>query len=266
MIGFNHLGRLGRLGNQMFQFAALKGIARNRNFEICIPNHTQYIDDGIGNLLKTELFTAFNLNVDSVGVLDVPYLNEPHFHFSEELFNTCPDNVSLVGFYQTEKYFKHIKDEIRQDFNFKKAIKDSCKQIFESLNLNDPIALHIRRGDYTINSDRHPVVPLEYYEKGLSNFKSDREVIIFSDDPTWCKKQELFSSDRFLVSEGTDVYHDLCLMSMCNGFIIANSSLSWWGAWLSNSDDVYYPSVWFGPAISNNTKDMIPSHWSEVKL
>lgn len=71
MIGFNHLGRLGRLGNQMFQFAALKGIARNRRFDFCIPFYPDEVDDGIGNMLKTELFNVFDINVDRVGQIQL---------------------------------------------------------------------------------------------------------------------------------------------------------------------------------------------------
>ena len=264
MIGFNHLGRLGRLGNQMFQYAALKGIARYKNYEFCIPYYSESVNDGIGNFLKTELFNAFDLKVDHIKYIDASFINEPHFHFSEEFFDNCPDNVSLVGFFQTEKYFKHIEEEIRKDFSFKKEIKDSCLKIFDEMDLKDPIALHIRRGDYVHNSNRHPVVALDYYETALSNFDNQREVIIFSDDPSWCKEQELFSDDRFLISEGTDNYHDLCLMSMCLDFIIANSSFSWWAAWLSNKGTVFYPSIWFGPELNNNLKDLFPEHWIKI--
>lgn len=266
MIGFNHLGRLGRLGNQMFQYAALKGIAKNNGFDFCIPNYSDYIDDGIGNLLKTELFNVFDLKVDNLFQIDGQYINEPHFHFSEELFNNCPDNVSLVGFFQSEKYFKSIESEIRKDFSFRKEIVKSCHEAFESLNLNNPIALHIRRGDYTINSDRHPVTPLEYYQKCLSYFDNDRDVVVFSDDPKWCSEQKIFSSDRFLISEGNDTYHDLCLMSLCSDFVIANSTFSWWGAWLANTGEVYYPTDWFGTAVNNDTKDLFPSEWIGVDV
>lgn len=266
MIGFNHLGRLGRLGNQMFQFAGLKGIARNRGFEFCIPYYSDEVNDGIGNMLKTELFNAFDLQVDKISHIDAPIEKEPHFHFSEEHFNNCPDNVSLFGFYQTEKYFKHIEKEIRSDFTFKEEIRKNCQETFDSLEIKDPISLHIRRGDYTINYDRHPTMPMEYYEKSLSKFDSDRVVIIFSDDPMWCKEQALFSDGRFLISEGGDTFHDLCLMSMCSDFIIANSSFSWWGAWLANKGEVYYPSTWFGSLIKNNTEDMIPEQWNKVEL
>lgn len=266
MIGFNHLGRLGRLGNQMFQYAALKGIAKNRNFDFCIPYYSESVNDGIGNLLKTEIFNIFDLKVDNISHIEAPFLNEPHYHFSEELFNNCPDNVSLVGFFQTEKYFKHIEEEIRKDFTFKKEIKDCCLKIFNELSLKDPIALHIRRGDYVNNSNRHPVISLDYYKICLSNFDNVREVIIFSDDPSWCKTQELFFDDRFLVSEGTDTYHDLCLMSMCSDFIIANSSFSWWGAWLANRGKVFYPSLWFGSELNNDIKDLLPENWIKVQL
>lgn len=266
MIGFNHLGRLGRLGNQMFQFAALKGIAKNRGFEFCIPYYSEEVNDGIGNMLKTELFNAFDIKVDNISSINAPIEKEPHFHFSTDHFNNCPDNVSLFGFYQTEKYFKHIEDEIRRDFEFKDEIKTPCLEIFNSLEIKDPIALHIRRGDYTYNSDRHPVVPLEYYKKALENFDKSREVIIFSDDTKWCKEQDIFSDDRFLVSEGTDTYHDLCLMSMCSDFIIGNSSFSWWGAWIANTGSVYYPSIWFGPALNHDLKDLFLEHWTKVEL
>ena len=96
MIGFNALGGLGRLGNQMFQYAALKGIARNIGADITIPYYPDAVDDGIGNMLRTELFDSFDLNVN-VGLLDsgqATTLHERHFHYDEELFYRCPDNVN----------------------------------------------------------------------------------------------------------------------------------------------------------------------------
>ena len=266
MIGFNHLGRMGRLGNQMFQYAALKGIARNRNFEFCIPYHPNYVDDGIGNLLRSELFDCFDFKVDNVSMVETSYVNEPHFRFSEDLFNNCPDNVSLVGFFQTDKYFRNIENEIRKDFTFKKEIYESCSQTFNELELKDPIALHIRRGDYTINSDRHPTLPMEYYSKALSQFPDDSSVVVFSDDSDRCGEQEIFSSDRVLISTNADTYHDLCLMSLCSNFIIANSTFSWWGAVLANTGKVCYPSLWFGPSLNNDLKDLFLDNWTRVDV
>jgi len=269
MIGFNALGRMGRLANQMFQYASLKGIAKNIGADICIPNHTQAVDDGIGNKLRTELFDSFDLRVN-VGLLNnghAPVVNERFFHFDEELFTLCPDHVDLRGYFQTEKYFKHIESEIREDFTFKDEILSPCKEMIESVE--NPLALHVRRTDYVTNSTNHPPCTLEYYKAALEHFESDRNVIVFSDDPSWCQKQELFSDDRFLISENTDNRVDLCLMSLCNDFIIANSSYSWWGAWLSSNKNkkVIAPVQWFGKTgytKDHDTKDLIPDEWIRI--
>jgi hypothetical protein len=269
MIGFNALGRMGRFANQMFQYASLKGIARNTGVEICIPNHTQAVDDGIGNKLRTELFDSFDLNVN-IGLLNnghAPVVVERFFHFDEELFSLCPDHVTLQGYFQTEKYFKHIEDEIREDFTFKDEILKPCKEMISSVD--NPIALHVRRTDYLSNSENHFNLPLEYYAAALKHFDYNRNVIVFSDDPNWCQQQELFSDDRFMISENTDNRIDLCLMSLCNDFIIANSSFSWWGAWLSKNKNklVISPLQWFGKTgytKDHDTKDLIPDDWIRI--
>ena len=268
MLAFNHLGRLGRLGNQMFQYAAVRGIAANKQYDWCIPNYINEIDDGIGNKLKTELFDCFNLvnlSKKNIFILDqghAPLVNEKFFHFDDELFNLCPNEVSLYGFFQSEKWFKNIESEIRDDFSFKSEILKPCQNMIQEIE--NPISLHIRRGDYVFN-ENHPVQPIEYYEQALSYFDKDDSVIVFSDDPNWCNEQKLFSDDRFLIAEGNTNYVDICLMSLCNAHIIANSSFSWWGAWLANSKKVIAPKNWFGPDYANNdTKDLFPEGW--IKL
>ena len=97
-------------------------------------------------------------------------------------------------------------------------------------------------------------------------FDSDREVIIFSDDPKWCLNQELFSDDRFSVSEIGDTYIDLCLMTLCSDHIIANSSFSWWGAWLADNTKVIAPSGWFFGSNNEhlNVEDVIPKRWETI--
>lgn len=268
MLAFNHLGQLGRLGNQMFQYASLRGIARNRGYDFCIPKHDQVIRDPYGFDMKIELFDAFNMiNVLSrnIKLLDrgyAPVAEERYFHFDEILFNMCPDEISLAGFFQSEKYFKHIETEIRDDFSFQDHILGPCKDMMQSVG--DAISLHIRRTDYLQNPN-HTVLDLEYYEKALTKFNSDIPVIVFSDDVEWCREQKLFDSDRFMISESKDQYVDLCLMSLCKYHIIANSSFSWWGAWLSNSDEVIAPIKWFGDGNSDkNTKDLIPERWTRI--
>jgi len=200
--------------------------------------------------------------------------------FDDDIFNNCPPNVNLNDYFQTEKYFNNIEKVIRDDFTFKDHIYESCKPFVDSLH--KPIFLHVRRGDYLNAPDHHPVCSIEYYEKALSYFDDDCEVIICSNDIEWCKTQELFSTDRFLISEGNDKYGhsvmvvggydkllipycDLCLMSLCSGGIIANSSMSWWGAWLQNDrGKIVAPKNWYGPSANNDTKDLYPDNWEII--
>lgn len=263
MIGFNALGQLGRLGNQMFQFASLKGIARNRGFEYCIPptkNQNEWTDHQLFNPFK--LNNMNSLNVQFIDP-DRPVVIEDGFSFDENLFDKCPDWISLQGYFQSEKYFKHIRDEIKGDFEFKNEILNPCKEMISQLS--DPISLHIRRTDYITNPN-HTSLGLDYYEKALCEVDKDSVVLIFSDDPEWCNKQSLFSDDRFLIAEGNSNYVDLCLMTLCDTHIIANSSFSWWGAWLSNSKEVIAPSGWFAGSDNEHldTKDLIPENWMVI--
>ena len=278
MIGFDHIGTMGRLGNQMFQYAALKGIAAHRGFEYTIPPENPRIQiDNYG------LIEAFELSDNKkIGWLNTQYdiITEKHFHFDEDLFNTFPDGSGLYGFFQSEKYFKHIEDEIREDFTFKKEWLEPCEGFRKDLG-DEVIFLHVRRGDpnladkrgfkwaYTQCSSQHPPQPLEYYEKALKEFDDDMPVVVFSDSIDWVKEQNLFKPDRFMISEQTDKfsdgalvpYIDLCLMTLCDHAIIANSSMSWWGAWLIQNEykKVVAPKMWFGPAYADkDTKDLYP--------
>ena len=278
MIGFDHIGTMGRLGNQMFQYAALKGIAAHRGYEYIIPPENPRIQiDNYG------LIEAFELSDNKkIGWLNTQYdiIAEKHFHFDEDLFNTFPDGSGLYGFFQSEKYFKHIEDEIREDFTFKKEWLEPCEEFRKDLG-DEVIFLHVRRGDpnladkrgfkwaYTQCSSQHPPQPLEYYEKALKEFDDDMPVVVFSDSIDWVKEQDLFKPDRFMISEQTDKfsdgalvpYIDLCLMTLCDHAIIANSSMSWWGAWLIQNEykKVVAPKMWFGPAYADkDTKDLYP--------
>jgi len=263
-VGFNYLGKLGQLGNQMFQYAATLGIARYTGVTFTIPDHNEVVVDSLGNRLRIELFDCFDIKPDNTGILKTDYvLSEKGFEFDPTILHSSREtDYTLYGFFQTERYFKHCARELREEqFVFKKKIVDECKEIVESC-FNDPIALHIRRGDFLINSGNHYNQSLEYYEEALKKFDADRQVVIFSDDPDWCMEQELFSGDRFIVSSGNGPYHDLYMMTQCNDFIIANSTYSWWGAWLANRGTVIAPSKWFGPSNKHLiTKDLYPSSW-----
>ena len=123
--------------------------------------------------------------------------------------------------------------------------------------------LHFIFVELTILHPNHTSLSMDYYKEALSYF-GNAPVLIFSDDPTWCKEHELFEDDRFMVSEGNDQYIDMCLMTMCDGHIIANSSFSWWGAWLSKSRKIIAPSGWFEGSNNSHldTKDIYCSGWT----
>jgi len=263
MIGFNALGHLGRLGNQMFQFASLKGIARQNGYEYCFPpskRQNEWTDHQLFEPFKLKQTTPLNVQyIDP----DRPIVSESGFAFDEQLFTDCPDWVSLHGFFQSEKYFKHIADEIKQDFVFRDEILEPALKTMSYWK--EPLALHIRRTDYVTNSN-HTVLSIEYYSKALELFDKNREVIIFSDDPIWCLENPLFESDRFMVSQTGNNYMDLCLMTLCKDHIIANSSFSWWGAWLSKDNKVVAPKDWFEGSNNSHldTKDLIPNDWELI--
>ena len=279
MIGFDHIGTMGRLGNQMFQYAALKGIAAHRGYEYTIPPENPKIQiDNYG------LIEAFELSDNKkIGWLNTQYdiIAEKHFHFDEDLFNTFPDGSGLYGFFQSEKYFKHIEDEIRKDYTFKSNWLQPSLDFMNQFDGKEVLFLHVRRGDpnltdkrgfkwaYVNLQDQHPTQPIEYYEKALTYFPDDMPVLVFSDSIDWCKEQDIFQPDRFMFSEPEDVYDDgalvpyidLCLMSLCSHAIIANSSMSWWGAWLQSNPHkkMIAPKMWFGSAYQfHDTKDLYP--------
>ena len=290
MIGYDRLGTNGRLGNQMFQYASLRGIAANNNLEFCIPpeNTPTHANYGLFDCFKLPHVkhkkligprgAVFSAHPDS--------LDEPGFEFDEKLFNDCPDNVNIDGYRQSEKYFKHIEDSLREDYTFKDEIYDSCKEYMDQFK-GDISLLHIRRGDNVGRPDWYPMPTIEHFKYLLDKYFPDNPILICSDDLEWVKQQELFSNDRFHLSEtrlyysnqvmnGTGgmetslvPYYDLCMMTMCNGAIIANSSLSWWGAWLqkNRTRPVIAQDPWFGERLSfNNLKDLIPESWIVEKI
>jgi hypothetical protein len=241
MISFNNIGYMGRLGNQMFQYAAVKGIAKYKGYWYSIPNHSDLF-----NCFKIQ-YTLPNTNTNAV------YLEK--YEFDQNFVDKCPDDIDIIGYFQSEKYFKHIENEIRSDFTFKDIIiKNSIKNKKDT----ELISLHIRRTDYLTDSN-FECLDLDYYYdalKLLPNFP----VLIFSDDPKWCR--EKFTESRFTISNSNNHYVDLCSMSQCDYHIIANSSFSWWASWLSKSKQTIAPKKWFCGEFSNwNTKDLYLPNW-----
>ena len=149
-IGFNGLGNSGRLGNQLFQYASLRGIAANRGFDFVFP--PPY--DSIDNYGVHECFKLDGIKEENVAFLNTQQgVQEAHFHFDENLYNNCPDNVNLLGCYQTEKYFKDIEDVIRNDLQFQDEILKPCEEMMSGFDTR-PIMLHVRRGDPNLADKR----------------------------------------------------------------------------------------------------------------
>lgn len=279
MIGYNKLGSNGRLGNQMFQYAALRGIAAKRGYDWCIPPDTYDHKDNYGLF---ETFEMTNVKEFNIGFVSGDCIQENNHCFIPEFFDECPDNVSLDGYFQTEKYFTHIEKEIHEDFTFKKNYLIPCQEYINSLS-SPPIFLHIRQSDNIGREQYHPILSIEFFENALKQFVEDTLCFVFTDDMEWCKSQEFFKQERFLFNEKNERYSyknidgtgklqntllpqiDLCLMSLCSGGIIANSSFSWWGAWLQNNrGKIIAPNskVWFGSAMTHlDTSDIVPKRW-----
>lgn len=262
-ISFNLIGNQGRIGNQMFQLASLWGIASNMGYDFYIPSPNGFgIEDPNVRMSDGNIFNTFKLKTFNYGITNYPTFHERFFEFDQELFSKCPNNINLQGYFQTEKYFKHIEEDIRKSFTFVEEIKQPTEEAFKS-NFGDTevIAIHLRRGDY-LQYSHHPVQTLEYYERGLSHMPEKIPVMIFSDGIEWCEEQELFQGDRFVFAEGNGTGVDLCLQSLCTYHIIGNSSFSWWGSWLAKSKKTVAPSIWFaGPDASKDLSDLYLPDW-----
>lgn len=242
-ISLNEIGNLGHLGNQMFQYASLQGIANNRNFDWKIPPRSEF---GTRYAIKSNIFNLFYLDLDiesHTEITDYPSVLETGNGFNRDLFNFCPDNTNLSGYFQAYQYFEKIEGKIKRDFKF---ISDP----FERVVKKNTLSIHVRRGDYLGITGHLPVLGLEYYSYALDSVGSFDQAIVFSDDIEWCRSQEIFNGFEF---SKADIYSDFKLMTQCDKHIIANSTFSWWGAWLSHSNSVVCPYEWFGPALSTYT-------------
>jgi len=283
-VSFNGLGNEGRLGNQMFQYAFMRGMSKKHGYDFMIPDANANRFDNYG------LFECFELEGCKTGEGSYPTLECRDTAFNQKFLDECSDNTNYSGVFQTEKYFADATEELRKDFTFHKEILDPCQEFID--NVGDVIFLHIRRGNsnlvgkrgekwsYQLLQDYHPLMKKEYYLEALSHFDASKKVIVLSDTIDWCKKQDWLQDDRFLFSDssyevfddGASVpYIDICLMSLCSGGIIANSSMSWWGAWLQNDrGKVIAPYPWYGEKAYNygNAElcdaDIIPERWTKI--
>jgi hypothetical protein len=275
MITHVTIGNAGRFGNQMFQLAALIGIAEKNGYDIKIPientgNPFTFFDlakqaaEPTGMELRNpfhipdEYFIPF---ADIASVVTNRY-QEPFFHFNRQVLD-IPDHTDISGFFQSEKYFKHAETQVRKVFTFRPEIKQLAEQELAKVKNDAPrVSIHVRRGDYVANAANHTVTGMEYYADAINKFfsKEPYRFVVFSDDPEWCK--QMFEGGYIV--DINNSYVEMCMMSMCDHHIIANSSFSWWGAWLNPNSTkiVTAPSQWFGPNLRHNSvMDLLPNEW-----
>jgi len=279
---------LGGMGNQMFQYAAGRCLAhlnktklkldvtgftnyKLRNFDLqSLHTDCQFASgDEIKNLLPSHNFEK------ALQYLSPrkrrTYYREKHFHFDENLLS-FGSNVYLKGYFQSEKYFLAIKEIIQKEFTFKEEVIKRVKDFSDKTRSANSVSVHIRRGDIKsdhVTAERHGVMPLTYYQKSIEIIRSkisEPHFYFFSDDINWARENFKDGDVSFVSGEISKThFEDLYLMSQCGHNIIANSSFSWWGAWLNNNINkiVIAPNKWFnsGP---QDTQDLIPSNWIRI--
>lgn len=200
------------------------------------------------------------------------HIREKHFHFDPEILS-LPDGVYLEGYWQSEKYFTDIAGIIRQEFTVKPVQTGKNRELGEEIALCESVSLHIRREDYVSNphvNQVHGLCDIDYYFRcveHLTQTVKNPHFFVFSDDPKWARDSLKQPYPTTLVehNKADKDYEDLRLMSQCKHHIIANSSFSWWGAWLHPREDkiVIAPKQWFGKEqqASRKMNDLLPATW-----
>jgi len=207
------------------------------------------------------------------------FLRGPRLHFESEPFSeyktdflSFSDHCVLVGYWQSEKYFQAFEEDIRREFSFMAPLVGLSKDIADNINSCNSVSLHIRRGDYISDSktaETLTLCSLNYYRKGIE-YIAERvdtpEFYIFSDDISWVKENLNVDFPCCYVDHNHDEqsFNDMHLMSLCRHHIIANSSFSWWGAWLNARRDkiVVAPRLWF--ANGQEARDILPESWVQM--
>jgi hypothetical protein len=261
MITNTVLGSSGRLGNQMFQYAMLVGIKHKLGFDVILdedlPKKSIYGTFELTNCFQLHECHFFNKR-DIYAPIEY---KEERFEFQKRFFKNIVDGTNFEGYFQSEKYFEHCKDIIRKEFTFRPHILDEAKKIFEGID-KETVSIHVRRGDYVNLPNHHPLCSVDYYKEAIQQFDSDVHFIVLSDDVTWCK--ENLQLENCTYSENSTAV-DLCIMTLCNHNIIANSSYSWWGTWLNAHENkkVVMPKKWFGPFYNHyDTSDLYLNNWT----
>jgi hypothetical protein len=247
MISFKLLGKYGRLGNQMFQFAFLYGAGKKNGYEIGFDYSNDPLIAKIFNLpaKNSDNITQSNILDErgNCGYIETKGIN---------------DGTDLKGYFQNNKYIDEIEPELRSIFIFNEDKTKKCYEFIKQLKEKvgkQIVSLHVRRTDYLTAADTHFVCDKNYYEQAIKNFGKDYYYILFTDDKKWCA-EEFKHVPNIIMNNNTEI--DLLLMSLCDHHIISNSSYSWWGSWLNENlnKKIIAPKRWY------NKK--APINWHEI--
>lgn len=283
---------IGGLGNQMFQYATGRALSLERGVPLYLDTQ-----DFAGYSLHYgfELNKVFNISTPVASADDLwqvlgwrsfalirklllrkqlarfrgdSMIIEPQVAYWPEIGN-IPNNSYLMGYWLTEKYFKNVEEHIRSDFIFRGELSDSNKLLDLNIQNCNSVSIHVRRGDIAQNPDIlavHGLCGLDYYKKAVS-YIAERiqspNFYIFSDDLKWVRDNLKINFPCYFVDQnmGQASFNDMRLMSLCKHNITANSTFSWWGAWLNNNQNkiVISPKQWFAAQI--DCSYIVPSAW-----
>ena len=281
------VGLSGGLGNQLFQFAAGRSLAIRLGCNLALDltwfdgqSKRQFALDAYklsatklrqGTILPRPMRSLVSRSSRRFAkkIHGVKVFREAHFNFSND-FNEINEVVFLEGYWQSERYFKDIRSVLISDFALDVDLPIACLHLGKTIINSEAVCLHIRRGDFITERSSLKVYTqcsLEYYRAAVSIIAKEAKnphIFIFSDDPNWVRDHVSFAYPSTVVDiNGQDrPWLDMWLMSKCKYFVIANSTFSWWGAWLSEAENkiVVAPKNWFLRS-DIDTSDLIPSDW-----
>lgn len=279
---------LGGLGNQMFQYAFYKAL--QQRFPNVKADLQGFSDYGLHN--GFELDRIFSIRLSSISLfrsnlyqihnkkwiyrklrrilnLRKIYQEENHLFAYNPKIMTNPKSAYYWGYWQNIQYFQDISKELRADFKFSNPLDDKNQEASDSIQNSNSISIHIRRGDYLTDPLLGGLCDLEYYQKAITYIQSQvssPKYFIFSNDIEWCRQNLSITNCEFISwNTSTLSYIDMQLMSQCKHNIIANSSFSWWAAWLNQNDNniVICPKKWVNdPKL--DTSGLIPETWIAI--